>query len=97
MTDGKLVGLFVGLLVIHGLLNSLPTRYLAGITQSFVFINLGACFAIIIALLATTDTKNSAEYMFTALINETGWQSNGFAFLLGLLSCVFNLVSGELC
>lgn len=86
VTDGKLVGLFIGLLVIHGLLNSLPTRYLASITQSFVFINLGACFAIIIALLATTDTKNSAEYTFTALINETGWPSNGFAFLLGLLS-----------
>ena len=86
VTDGKLVGLFIGLLVIHGLLNSLATKYLAFITQSFVFVNLGAVFAICVALLVTTDNKNSASYTFGSVINETGWNSNGFAFLLGLLS-----------
>jgi len=86
VTNGKLVGLFIGLLIVHGLLNSLATKYLASITQSFVFINLGAAFAIIIALLITTDNKNSASYTFTEVINESGWNSNGFAFLLGLLS-----------
>lgn len=86
MTNAKLVGLYIGLLCVHGLLNSIGTKYLATITQSFVFINLGATFAIIIALLATTDNKNSASYTFTNVINESGWNSNGFAFLLGLLS-----------
>lgn len=88
VTDGKLVGLFVGLLVIHGLLNSIPTKYLAGITQSFVFINLGATFAIIIALLVCTDKndRNTASYTFGEIYNQTGWSNNGFSFLLGLLS-----------
>lgn len=86
VTDGKLVGLFVGLLCIHGLLNSIPTKYLAGITQSFVFINLGATFAIIIALLVCTDTKNSASYTFGEVYNQTGWSNNGISFLFGLLS-----------
>jgi hypothetical protein len=35
------VGLCTGLLIVHGLLNSLATKQLAYITKSFVFINLG--------------------------------------------------------
>lgn len=34
---GQVVGLFVGLLCLHGLLNSLKTRQLAFFTQFFVF------------------------------------------------------------
>lgn len=86
VTDAKLVGLFIALLAVHGLLNSMPTRYLAASTQYFVFVNLGGVVIICIVLLAMTDNKNSAEYTFTSVINETGWSSNGFSFLLGLLS-----------
>jgi hypothetical protein len=39
--QGKTVGLFTGLLIVHGLLNSLATKQLAYITRSFVFVNLG--------------------------------------------------------
>jgi hypothetical protein len=42
--QGKTVGLFSGLLIIHGLLNSLMTRYLAQLTKGFVFVNLGITF-----------------------------------------------------
>jgi hypothetical protein len=44
VTQGKVVGLFAGLLVFHGLLNSVATRHLARFTKSFVFVNLGATF-----------------------------------------------------
>ena len=53
-TQGQIVGLMIGLLIIHGLLNCLPTRHLAFITKYFVFVNLGTTFLIIIVLLATT-------------------------------------------
>lgn len=79
----------------HGLLNSLATKHLAYITQSFVFINLGAAFAIIISLLATTEKKNSASYTFGSVINESGWSNNGFAFLLGLLSVQWTMTDCE--
>jgi len=36
-TSGQIVGLFVGLLCIHGLLNSLKTKQLAFMTQYFAF------------------------------------------------------------
>ncbi|CAK5275488.1 unnamed protein product [Mycena citricolor] len=42
VTPGKTVGVFVGLLILHGLLNSVGTRHLARFTQYFVFVNLGA-------------------------------------------------------
>lgn len=52
-TTGQTVALFVGLLASHALLNSIATRPLAKITQTFVFINLGSLIAIVIACLAT--------------------------------------------
>ncbi|KAG9315604.1 APC amino acid permease [Chiua virens] len=90
ITAGKVVGLTTGLLVVHGILNSLKTRQLAYFTSSFMFINLGATFLIIILLLAMTPRSDMhpASYVFGAdgLVNGTGGWNNGISFLLGLLS-----------
>ena len=42
--QGKTVGLFTGLIILHGILNSLATRHLARLTKGFVFVNLGTTF-----------------------------------------------------
>ncbi|KAH7910556.1 APC amino acid permease [Hygrophoropsis aurantiaca] len=90
LTPGKTVGLFAGLLVVHGLLNSLATRHLAFATKGFVFVNLGATIVIIIVLLATTPRSemHPPSYVFggEGLVNQTGGWNSGIAFLLGLLS-----------
>ncbi|KAI0632982.1 APC amino acid permease [Trametes polyzona] len=90
ITPGKQVGLFVGLLVLHGILNCLATRQLARLTTGFVFVNLGATFLIIIVLLATTPRSemHSAAYVFGSegIVNQTGGWNDGIAFLFGLLS-----------
>ncbi|KAG7447357.1 APC amino acid permease [Guyanagaster necrorhizus] len=90
ITQGKVVWLFAVLLVFHGVLNSLATRYLARLSSSFVFCNLGATFLIIIVLLATTGRSNMhpASYVFgtAGLVNQTGGWNSGLAFLFGLLS-----------
>lgn len=80
------VGLYIGLLCFHGLINCLATKYLARLTASFVVINMCAALAIWIALGVTVDNKNSANYIFTTVVNTTGYSSDGFAFLFGLLS-----------
>ncbi|EJD42999.1 APC amino acid permease [Auricularia subglabra TFB-10046 SS5] len=89
ITQGKVVGLFAGLLVVHGILNSLATRMLARITSAFVFVNVGATVLIIIVLLACTgrENMNSAGYVFGSegIVNQTEWNT-GIAFLFGLLS-----------
>ncbi|KAI0830261.1 APC amino acid permease [Trametes gibbosa] len=90
LTPGKAVGLFVGLLILHGILNCLATRQLARLTTGFVFVNLGATFIIIIVLLATTPRSemHSAAYVFgkEGVVNQTGGWNDGIAFLFGLLS-----------
>ncbi|EFP77279.2 uncharacterized protein PGTG_03235 [Puccinia graminis f. sp. tritici CRL 75-36-700-3] len=85
-SKSQTVGLYVGLLVLHGLLNCLATKALAGITKSFIFINLTGTMAMIIGLLATTPDKHDASYIFTKVTDQTGWGNDGLAFLLGLLS-----------
>ncbi|KAK6987685.1 APC amino acid permease [Favolaschia claudopus] len=91
VTSGKVVGLFAGLLVLHGILNSVSTRHLARFTKYFVFINLGATTLIIITLLATTPRAemHPASYVFgfkAGLVNGTGGWNDGLSFLFGLLS-----------
>ncbi|KAL1661278.1 amino acid/polyamine transporter I [Schizophyllum commune] len=89
-SSGQVVGLFAGLLALHGILNSVGTRYLARFTTSFVFVNIGATFLIIIVLLATTPRSemHPASYVFgsAGIMNGTGGWNDGIAFLLGLLS-----------
>ncbi|KAG8835935.1 hypothetical protein FRC17_000020 [Serendipita sp. 399] len=94
-SQGQIIGLFAALLVIHGLLNCLPTRHLAFITKYFVFVNVGTTLLIIIVLLATTPRSqmNPPQLVFGSqgISNGTsgdgihGWPT-GLAFLFGLLS-----------
>ncbi|KAI0369290.1 APC amino acid permease [Pilatotrama ljubarskyi] len=90
VTPGKTVGLFAGLLILHGILNCLATRQLARLTTGFVFVNIGATLIIIIVLLATTPRSemHSAAYVFGSegIVNQTGGWNTGIAFLFGLLS-----------
>ncbi|KDR78351.1 hypothetical protein GALMADRAFT_245494 [Galerina marginata CBS 339.88] len=90
ITAGKTVGLFAGLLVLHGLLNSVATRHLARFTKGFVFVNLGTTVVIIIVLLAKTarSDMHPANYVFGSggIVNQTGGWNTGIAFLFGLLS-----------
>jgi amino acid transporter len=91
-----------GLLIIHGMLNSLNTRHLARFTSGMVFINLGTTAIIIIVLLATTPRSemHPAGYVFgsAGVVNQTGGWPTGLAFLMGLLSvqwtvsCLLNVL-----
>ncbi|CAE6418024.1 unnamed protein product [Rhizoctonia solani] len=90
VSQGMVVGLMAALLVVHGLLNSLATKYLARMTSGFVFINIGATILIIIVLLAKTprNEMHPANYVFGSdgIVNQTGGWNTGIAFLFGLLS-----------
>ncbi|KAJ3986958.1 APC amino acid permease [Lentinula detonsa] len=88
--QAKTVWLFVVLLIVHGSLNCLGTRWLARMSSGFVFVNLGATVLIIIVLLATTPRSemHAAGYVFGSqgIVNQTGGWNNGLAFVFGLLS-----------
>jgi choline transport protein len=37
----------------------------------------------------------SAEFVFTGFVNQTGWDSNGVAWFVGLLPAIFAFVGGS--
>ncbi|KAF8176273.1 APC amino acid permease [Pholiota molesta] len=80
---GKVVGLFCGLIVLHGLLNSLATRHLAHLTKGFVFVNLGATFVIIVVLLATTarSDMHPASYVFGEEVRRAAYAAPSAIFM----------------
>ena len=55
---------------------------LAFCITSFLVIN--------ITLLATTSNKNSAKWVFTNFVNNTGWKTDGIAFIVGLTNPAFS-------
>ncbi|THH08403.1 hypothetical protein EW145_g2731 [Phellinidium pouzarii] len=93
-TDGNFVassrqilGLYVGLIVALGMTNSLPTKYLHKLYTSYVYLNIFTTLAVIIAVPAAGAGKlASHKFVWTEIIDSSGWDSKGFVFLLGLLS-----------
>ncbi|KIS69619.1 uncharacterized protein UMAG_02154 [Mycosarcoma maydis] len=90
-TTGATVGLYIGLLALHGIINCFGIKTLARLTSSYVIVNLGITFIIIIVVLAKTplDQMQSASYTFTELKNGSGWGSNALAFFFGLYCVQF--------
>lgn len=90
-TTGATVGLYIGLLALHGLINCFGIKTLARLTSSYVIVNLGITLIIIIVVLAKTplDQMHPASYTFGEINNASGWSSNGLAFLFGLYCVQF--------
>ncbi|TDZ32906.1 Choline transport protein [Colletotrichum trifolii] len=51
-----------------------------------VFISLAGFFVITITCLARSERKQDTSFVWTTLINESGWSSSGVVFLTGLLN-----------
>lgn len=50
-------------------------------------------FVTMIVLLVCTDTKNSAEFVFTSWTNYSGWGNKNVAFCIGLLTPMFGFAA----
>ncbi|BGP57305.1 hypothetical protein JCM8202v2_004945 [Rhodotorula sphaerocarpa] len=73
-------------------LNIFLVRVLDRMTTSFAIINICTVIATIIALAACTPVHATPKFVFSGFINETGWSSSGFVFLLGLLQSSFTII-----
>jgi amino acid transporter len=49
---------------------------------------------VIVVLLACTEEKNTAKWVFTGFQNYSGW-NDGIAWCIGLLSCVYGFIGFE--
>ncbi|KAG7891769.1 hypothetical protein KL936_001712 [Ogataea polymorpha] len=85
-TAGHITGASIAVIITHGLINSLPSSVLARITKYYCFVNIGSVIALIITMLVKCPKINTKEYVFTKVINNTGWSHDGWAFLFGFLN-----------
>lgn len=82
---------FIAILIVHGLMNSLPIRYTGMINNLSVWWHLmGILFIIIVGLLLTPN-KPSVSFALGQVYDGTGFSSSGFAWLIGLLQAQFTL------
>ncbi|OAL51902.1 amino acid permease 2 [Pyrenochaeta sp. DS3sAY3a] len=84
-----LLAIFV--LCMFGTICSFPTNWLHRIILWFAPINIIASICICIALLILTPNKQSPQWVFTTVMDGSGWGSRGFSFLLGFLSVAWTM------
>ncbi|KZT33670.1 amino acid transporter [Sistotremastrum suecicum HHB10207 ss-3] len=98
-TDGRVVldagatfGILLAILFCHGVVCSAATFIIARINIFYVIVNVGTSIAAIAALLAGAgDTRVSTKDAFTLFENNSGWNNNGWAFLLSFTAPMWTL------
>jgi amino acid permease (GABA permease) len=77
--------LFGFILILHGLLNSFGVRLVALLNNVSVWWHIIGVLIIVAALAITPAHHQSASFVFTHFVNNTGWGSWLYVALLGLL------------
>jgi amino acid permease (GABA permease) len=85
-TAGHTVGVTAAIVILHGFINSLSTKWLDRITRWYAVFHLAALVSASIALLVCQKEKHSPTYVFTEIQSQSGWSPVGFSFLFGFLS-----------
>ncbi|KAI7859780.1 amino acid permease-domain-containing protein [Circinella umbellata] len=84
-------GIFLVIVFIHGLINSVNIKYNGMFNQVSLFWHLIGTLMIVIVGLVLTPNKPSGNWVFTHFENHSGFSSDGYAFLLGLLQSQYTL------
>ena len=61
-------------------------KILPKITTATLYLSIASFTTIIIAVPSSAPSLNTAKYVFTTFINNTGWKEHGIAFILGLIN-----------
>ncbi|HUQ59313.1 amino acid permease [Lentzea sp.] len=72
-------------LVLHGLLNTFGVKLVALLNDISVWWHIAGVVVIVGALVILPSEHQSASYVFTTFVNNTGWSSAFYVGLLGLL------------
>ncbi|KAI8884439.1 amino acid transporter [Backusella circina FSU 941] len=84
-------GIFLVIVFIHGLINSISVKYNGFFNQASLYWHLVGTLLIIVVALVLTPNKPSAKWVFTYFENDTGFSSSSYAFLIGLLQSQYTL------
>ncbi|KAF9024298.1 hypothetical protein BGZ52_011190 [Haplosporangium bisporale] len=83
--------IYVAILLLHGIVNSMAVRLNGLFNNISVWWHVFGTATIVIVVLATTPVKQSASFVFTEWVNNTGWSSGFYVFMLGLLQSQYTL------
>ncbi|CAG8972645.1 hypothetical protein HYALB_00011384 [Hymenoscyphus albidus] len=86
ITTNTTIGVMAALTVLTGLVNSMSTYWMEKMTKGYVIFHVLVLVSCSIALLAKTENKHDAKYVFTNVESTSGWTPVGFSFLFGFLS-----------
>ncbi|ORZ14661.1 amino acid/polyamine transporter I [Absidia repens] len=90
---GAQVGLYCAMQVVATLYAFLGLKFSSYLNYFMIFwVFAGTLIVMIVPIVMARDHLQSAEWVFTGFINETGWENNGLAFLLGLLQAGWCLI-----
>ncbi|KAI7901031.1 amino acid permease-domain-containing protein [Cokeromyces recurvatus] len=84
-------GIFIAILVIHGWMNTWPVKYTGIINNISVWWHIMGISFIVIVGLVLTPNKPSVAFALGQSYNGSGFSSNGYAWLIGLLQAQFTL------
>ncbi|KAF5316504.1 hypothetical protein D9619_006793 [Psilocybe cf. subviscida] len=92
LSAGATYGILLAILFSHGVVCSAATSVLARLNLFYVLVNVGTSIAAIVSLLVLSDGKRaSTSDAFTLYENNSGWQDNGWAFLLAFTAPMWTL------
>jgi amino acid permease (GABA permease) len=84
-SPGYVYLVFAVVLVIHGLLNTFGVRLVARLNDISVGWHIVGVLVIVAALAILPQHHQSFSFVFTKIVNNTGWGSTFYVLLLGLL------------
>lgn len=84
-TPGHTILIFGLVLVLHGLLNTFGVKLVSRLNDISVWWHIVGVLVIVGALVFIPSEHQSASYVFTTFVNNTGWTSPLYVGLLGLL------------
>lgn len=83
--------LFGLILLLHGALNQFGVRVVARLNDISVWWHVVGVAVIVGVLAFVPDNHQSASFVFTEFVNNTGWQSSLYVALIGLLLAQYTL------
>lgn len=80
---------FVSYQVVNGAcaLFNLSSTALPGVTVFTLWTSIISFLVIILAVPCKAETHQPAKFVFTEFVNNTGWESDGIAYIVGLINC----------
>ncbi|CCM06177.1 uncharacterized protein FIBRA_08419 [Fibroporia radiculosa] len=95
LTRVEIAAIAWGVNIASGVINTVGTRAIGGMSAFNLWWTLGGTFVLVITLLVKAPVRNPADFVFTDFQNFTGWSNRGFVVLLGFLQAVYTLEGCE--